>query len=121
MKAITISLALLSVSCIIALAWLLGTPAPLDPRVARLETDLKEARQTISQLRRELAEKPAPAPVQTVVASPTIDAQSGTGSPANGIPTATPVRGQTGALREMLKNPAMKAIDRLAPYWRATR
>jgi hypothetical protein len=91
MKAITLSLALFSISCLIALAWILGTPAPTDPRVARLETDLKEARQTISQLRRELAEKPAPAPARTMTSAPSIDAPSAAGSPVNGSPTATPV------------------------------
>lgn len=110
MKAITISLALLSISCTIALAWILGTPAPTDPRVARLETDLKEARQTISQLRRELAEKPVPAPARTMTLAPSIDTPSAGGSPVNGSPTATPVVGQAGALREMLKNPAMRAM-----------
>lgn len=110
MKAITISLALLSISCIIALAWILGTPAPIDPRVARLEADLKEARQTISQLRRELAEKPAPASLPTTASKPTIDAASGADPAPNGSPTATPLGGQAGALREMLKNPAMRAM-----------
>ena len=110
MKAITISLAFLSISCIIALAWVLGMPAPIDPRVARLETDLKEARQTISQLRRELAEKPAPSSLRTMTSAPTIDAPSAAGSAANASPTATPIGGQAGALREMLKNPAMRAM-----------
>ncbi len=110
MKAIIFSLALFSISCLIALAWILGTPAQIDPRLARLEADLKEARQTISQLRRELAEKPAPAPARTITSAPSIEAPSAAGSPVNGSPTATPVGGQAGALREMLKNPAMKAM-----------
>jgi hypothetical protein len=109
MKVITISLALLCISCIIALAWVLGTPAPVDPRMARLEADLKEARQTITQLRRELAEKAA-LPAPTASASPKIDIASADGSAPNGSPTATPLGGQAGALREMLKNPAMRAM-----------
>jgi hypothetical protein len=110
MKAIILLLALFSISCLIALAWILGTPAQIDPRIARLETDLKEARQTISLLRRELAEKPAPSPARTIASAPTIDSPTAAGSPANDSPTATPFGGQAGALREMLKNPAMKAM-----------
>lgn len=110
MKAIILSLALFSISCLIALAWILGTPAQIDPRIARLEADLKEARQTISQLRRELAEKPAPSSARTMAPAPTLDFPSAAGSPVNGSPTATPIGGQAGALREMLKNPAMKAM-----------
>lgn len=110
MKAITFALALFSISCLIALAWILGTPAQIDPRLARLEADLKEARQTISQLRRESMERSTLPLAPKIAAAPRIDASGGVGSPVNGSPTATPVGGQAGALREMLKNPAMKAM-----------
>lgn len=117
MKALTISLALFSIGCIIALAWVLGTPAPTDPRVARLEADLKEARQTIAQLRRDLAAKP--------VATPPPVSSGAVGNTSLMIQTSTPPTGTPGAmsalptgsgganasaLRDMLKNPAMKAM-----------
>lgn len=104
MKALTIALAVTNIASIIALAWILGTPAPDDPRLARLETDLKEARQTISQLRRDLANRPvSSAPAPTPTASPKI----ATETPAATAPTQG---GAAGALREMMKNPAMRDL-----------
>ncbi len=116
MKALTVSLALLSIGCIVALAWVLGTPAPIDPRVARLETDLKEARQTIAQLRRDLADRP------TALPSPSVAARGSAGVPLSEDSAKAPAAGgafspfQAGggkgstALRDMLKNPAMRAM-----------
>lgn len=105
MKALTITLAVTNIASIIALAWVLGTPAPDDPRIARLEADLKEARQTISQLRRDLANRPvasAPPSGPTATASSSIPLET---------PGAAPVQGgATGALREMMKNPAMREL-----------
>lgn len=40
-----------------AVAWLLATPPSVDPRVIKLESDLKEARQTIAQLKADLAKE----------------------------------------------------------------
>lgn len=105
MKALTITLAVTNIASIIALAWVLGTPAPDDPRIARLESDLKEARQTISQLRRDLANRPvasAPASGPTATASSSIPLETPVAAPAQG--------GTAGALREMMKNPAMREL-----------
>lgn len=116
MKALTVSLALLSIGCIVALAWVLGTPAPIDPRVARLEADLKEARQTIAQLRRDLADRP------TALPSPSVAARGSAGVPLSEDSANAPAAGgafspfQAGggkgsaALRDMLKNPGMRAM-----------
>lgn len=106
MKALTFCFAATTLVSLIALAWILGTPTPADPRLAKLEADLKEARQTISQLRRDLASRPASLPAtptspQTVQAGPAIEAPAATRSPQ-----AT----TAGALREMLKNPAMRDL-----------
>ncbi|MBV6499568.1 MAG: hypothetical protein CJBNEKGG_02025 [Prosthecobacter sp.] len=107
MKALTLFFAATTLVSLISLAWLLGTPAPADPRVAKLETELKEARLTIAQMRRDLAARPAslpatPAPSpKTLQASPAIEAPAATRSPQ-----AT----TAGALREMLKNPAMRDL-----------
>jgi len=105
MKALTIALAVTNIASIIALAWILGTPAPDDPRLARLEADLKEARQTISQLRRDLANRPvssAPAPTSTASSNMAIETPAAASAPAQG--------GTAGALREMMKNPAMRDL-----------
>lgn len=93
------------------MAWILGTSSPIDPRVTRLEADLKEARQTISQLRHELADKATALPAPSASAKPSIDVADGKGLAPNGEPAFTPATGgQAGALREMLKNPAMRAM-----------
>lgn len=116
MKALTVSLALLSIGCVIALAWVLGTPAPIDPRVAKLETELKEARQTIAQLRRDLADRP------TALPSPSVAAKGSAGVPLSEDSAKAPAAGAafspfqasggkgSTALRDMLKNPAMRAM-----------
>lgn len=116
MKALAISLAFVSIGCIVALAWVLGTPAPIDPRVARLETDLKEARQTIAQLRRDLAERakslPAPSTVASAASGVTLSTDTAS-APTSGSGFATlPGAGAQGAsgLRDMLKNPGMRAM-----------
>lgn len=106
MKALTICFAATTLISLVALAWVLGTPTPADPRLANLEAELRDARQTISQLRRDLANRPAslpasPAPAPAVQGSPAIDAP-GAAKP----PQAT----TAGALREMLKNPAMRDL-----------
>jgi DNA replication protein DnaD len=105
MKVLTIALALTNIVSIIALAWVLGTPAPDDPRIGRLEADLKEARQTISQLRRDLANRsvsPAPSPTSKSSAKIALE------TPAANPPSAQ--GGTAGALREMMKNPAMRDL-----------
>ena len=123
MKALTVSLALFSVGCIVALAWVLGTPAPIDPRVAkrvheglRRGLDLKDARQTIAQLRRDLAVRPTalPSPSTAVVASAVAITGDSAKAPA-GAAALSPFqagggKGGASALREMLKNPGMRAM-----------
>lgn len=106
MKALTICFAATTLISLVALAWVLGTPTPADPRLANLEAELRDARQTISQLRRDLASRPAslpasPAPAPAVQGSPAIDSPG-----AAKAPQAT----TAGALREMLKNPAMRDL-----------
>lgn len=112
MKTLTIALAAALLTSSVALAWVLATPPPVDPRVARLEADLKEARLTISQLRRDLANRPVtppPAPSRVGVGtSPEIAGlpAGGPGTPA--AAAATP--GAGGSLQEMMKNPAMRDL-----------
>lgn len=107
MKALTIALALLSVGCIIALAWVLGTPPAVDARVSKLEAELREARQTITQLKRDLTDRPtvssrAPSPVPQ--AAP-LDL------PTSAADAAALNKAQTaGNMRELLKNPTMRAM-----------
>lgn len=108
MKALTITLALLSVGCIVALAWVLGTPAPADSRVAKLEAELREARQTITQLKRDLIEKASissRAPASVPQAAPLDLPSSDTASMAAADKAQT-----AGNVRELLKNPAMRAM-----------
>jgi hypothetical protein len=108
MKALTITLALLLVGCILALAWVLGTPAPADSRVAKLEAELREARQTITQLKRDLAEKASltsRAPASVPQAAPLDQLSSDPASMAAADKAQT-----AGNVRELLKNPAMRAM-----------
>ena len=107
MKPLTIVLAVSTFACVIALAWVLGTPAPADPRVAKMESELREARETIAQLRRDLANKPVASTGSSLRASslnlsPAIDPVPGS--------AAAPAGGTAGALKEMLKNPAMRDL-----------
>lgn len=105
MKALTVTLALLLMGSIIALAWVLGTPAPTDARVAKLEAELREARQTISQLKRDLADKP--------VAAAPVSRASTSSAPLDSAPVDpnAMAKAQTaGNMRELLKNPAMRAM-----------
>lgn len=83
-----------------AVAWLLATPASLDPRVVKLESELQEARQTISRLKADLARKPA-APVITAGSQSSV-----AGSTAD--TPAIPVDKQN--LREMFSSPSMRAV-----------
>jgi len=82
-----------------AVAWLLATPASVDPRVVKLETELKEARQAMASLKAELARKPAAPPTPTVAA---------TGTPTMENPPAAPVEKQS--LREIYSSPAMREV-----------
>jgi hypothetical protein len=97
---------------IIALAWVMATPPEPDPRMARLEAELREARQTITQLRRDLANRPASVPAASGSSSGTVavgNASDGAaGAGATG--TAGASGGVNGALREMMKNPAMRDL-----------
>jgi ribosomal protein S15P/S13E len=81
-----------------AVAWLLATPASVDPRSVKLESDLQDARKTIAQLRAELAKKPA-----TVVAPSTQVADV----PMETAPAVPPGQGN---LRDMLTTPQMRAM-----------
>ncbi|HRJ10110.1 MAG TPA: hypothetical protein PK490_18230, partial [Prosthecobacter sp.] len=51
---------LATLGSVLALAWVLGTPAAPDPRVAQLEAELKEARRTIATLKRDLEKRELP-------------------------------------------------------------
>lgn len=108
MKPLTIVLAASTFLSVIALAWVLGTPTPSDPRVTKLEAELKEARDLISQLRRDLANKP--------VASASAPGAGTTGLSASRLQLGTPTEPEAaptttgGALREMLKSPAMRDL-----------
>lgn len=116
MKALAISLAFVSIGCIVALAWVLGTPAPIDPRVARLEADLKEARQTIAQLRRDLAERakslPSPSTVTSAASGVTLSTDTASAPTSGSGFAALPSSGTQGpaGLRELLKDPGMRAM-----------
>lgn len=84
----------------LTLAWVLGTPAAPDPRVAQLEAELKEARRTIASLKRDMEKRdlaalpppPAPPPAPDAAAPPAAAAPDKPG------------------LREMLENPQMRAV-----------
>ncbi|MEN3943602.1 hypothetical protein WJU23_20050 [Prosthecobacter sp. SYSU 5D2] len=89
-----------SIISIGAVAWLLATPASVDPRSVKLESELQEARQTIAKLRAELARKPAAQPASTQLGSAATD------SPA----PATAATDSQGNLQEMLRTPAMRAV-----------
>ncbi|MES2596518.1 MAG: hypothetical protein V4662_14330 [Verrucomicrobiota bacterium] len=107
MKPLTIALAASTAACVLALAWVLSTPAPTDPRVVKLESELKEARDMISQLRRDLANKPVAsgsAPATTGLSASRLQL----GAPS--VDTPAPATTTGGALREMLKNPAMRDL-----------
>ncbi len=108
MKPLTIALAASTVAAVLALAWVLGTPAAADPRVTKLESELKEARDLVAQLRRDLANKPvAPLPPTGSSTSGLSASRLQLGAPTTEAPTPTTT---SGALREMLKNPAMRDL-----------
>lgn len=106
MKAALIALGVLSATSILALAWKMASPPPPNPRMAELETELKEAKQTIAQLRKELALKPVPPPV--AVATPKSAVPGAPAQPPGMVRTSN--SGQGANLREMLANPAMRAM-----------
>lgn len=81
-----------------AVAWLLSAPPSADPRAAKMESDLQEARQTISKLKAELARKPAAPPPST---------QLGSVAPVAEPENAPPAKGN---LRQMFNDPAMRAV-----------
>lgn len=84
-----------------AMAWVLGTPAPPDPRLPKLEAELKEAKKTIASLKRELERReqtlPPPTAPNRLTPEPSAPAQ------------ATAPTGQPG-LKEMLTDPKMRAV-----------
>jgi hypothetical protein len=109
MKPLTIVLAASTAACVLALAWVLGTPAPADPRVAKLESELREARDLITQLRRDLANKPAaalPSPNTTGLSASRLQL----GTPDTNAPASGQSQGLGGALRQMLKDPSMRDL-----------
>ncbi|TDU70988.1 hypothetical protein EI77_02106 [Prosthecobacter fusiformis] len=84
-----------------AVAWLLATPASVDPRAVKLESELQAARQTIARLKAELARKPAAlAPVATTQPD----------GPTMETPPAEVAAPNQGNLRQMLSSPAMRTI-----------
>jgi len=110
MKPLTIVLAVSTFACVIALAWVLGTPAPADPRVAKMESELREARETIAQLRRDLANKPVASTGSSLRASSLNLSSAAPPTEAVAPTAAAPAGGAAGALKEMLKNPAMRDL-----------
>ena len=108
MKAVTIALAVLSIACVITLSWVLATPHDADPRVASLETDLKAAKQKISDLQQELSRRPpppAPGALANVKAPPPGNELASTLASNNHQPL---LKGAN--LREMMANPAMRTM-----------
>lgn len=91
-----------SIISIGALAWLLATPPSVDPRAVKLESELQEARQTITKLRAELARKPAPQPASTQLGSVASDSSAAV--------AANAPAGSQGNLQEMLRTPAMRGL-----------
>lgn len=84
----------------LTLAWVLGTPAAPDPRVAQLEAEIKEARKTITSLKRDLEQR-------ELTALPPPSAPAAVPQPAS--PQAPAAAGKSG-LRAMLENPQMRAV-----------
>lgn len=90
-----------------AVAWLLATPSSSDPRTAKLESELQEARQSISRLKAELARvpkassQPAAAPIAE---APTGDAAAALQPGESGAPQ------DPKNLREMFNSPAMREL-----------
>jgi hypothetical protein len=108
MKPLVLFLSASTLASVIALAWMMSRPDVAEARVASLEAELKSARQTIDQLRKELAAKPV-APVATPSsaspATPVAANAPATETPAAAAPGSTP-----SALRSMLKDPAMRDL-----------
>jgi len=109
MKPITVTLALVCVACIVALSWILATPAPPDPRMAVLEAELKEARQTVLDLKQELSSRPPP-PVPTALANAKVPQPGTDVADALSGKASASAADKGGGLREMLNNPGMRAM-----------
>lgn len=86
-----------------ALAWLLATPSSVDPRTAKLESELQEARQTITKLRADLARQPTPQPASTQLGSAAATDASAA------VAANAPAGGQQN-IQEMLRTPAMREL-----------
>lgn len=90
-----------TLASVAAMAWVLGTPAPPDPRVQKLEVELKEAKKTIASLRRELEKReqslPPPQPLSRSLSEPSAPALAA-------APTGQP------GLKDMLTDPKMRAV-----------
>ncbi|HCN27205.1 MAG TPA: hypothetical protein DIT64_00110 [Verrucomicrobiales bacterium] len=95
-------LGLATLGSMLALAWVLGTPAAPDPRVAQLEAEIKEARRTIATLKRDLEKRELPS----------LPPSPATPAPAAGPDAAPPppAAAGRGGLRDMLANPQMRAV-----------
>ncbi len=106
MKTILLSLSAITVACVIALAWVLATPPDEDPRIAKLEAELKTAKETISQLKKQLEVKPV-APVASTMASPATSSIPAVEPAAN---AATSAPAGSAALRQVLKDPTMREL-----------
>lgn len=106
MKTLLLSLTGITIGCLITLAWFLGTPPAEDPRVAQLEADLKTAKETISQLKKQLEVKPV-TPVTTAMTSPAVSASTS----VEPTPAVTPAASAgPAALRQVLKDPTMREL-----------
>jgi hypothetical protein len=107
MKTLFFSLSAITIGCVIALAWVLGKPIAEDPRVTQLEAELKTAKETISQLKKQLEIKPV-SPVAAATPSPTIAPSAITLEPEASLATGTPTG--PAALRQVLKDPTMREL-----------
>lgn len=109
------SLSILLVGSVAGLAWFIARPT--DPRLVRAETELQKAREEIVQLKAEMARQQVEAKVAATLPSAPLSApppaRTADVQTLNKSAPATAADGNAkagGALREMFKSPAMKAM-----------
>lgn len=111
------TLAILLVGSVAGLAWFIARPA--DPRLVRAENELQKAREEIVQLKADMARQQVQAKVAaTLPSAPTSASAPGGASGMQALSKSAPATAAAadanaksgGALREMFKSPAMKAM-----------
>ncbi|MDZ4286512.1 MAG: hypothetical protein U0984_01060, partial [Prosthecobacter sp.] len=105
---LTIFLAVLALGSFTGLAWMLGRPTPPDPRVAKLESELRTLRQDNDRLRQQLEARPAAVTQTRPSASSSGDKAAADLSA--GLATAPKQPGGISGLRDMMATPGMRAI-----------